>query len=124
MKEDATASSSSSSSAPGSYFGQLTMVWPETLSYRGSSWSPTHRADSSVLAEQVTLSLTPVERCNEPSALAAWFVNLVRPEIGADNATALQNLIGEKWEAGFRGLFEQVAQYRREQLEAALKQPS
>ena len=118
MKEDATVSSSS---APGSYFGQLIMVWPETLSYRGSSWSPTHRADSSLLTEQATLTLTPVERCSEPSALAAWFVNLVRPEIGPENATALQDLIVQRWEDRFQGFFEQVARYRREQLEAALK---
>lgn len=103
------------------YFNQLILVNPETLSYRSSPISPPKRADGNALAEQVTLTWKQVDQVDEPAALAAWMVNVVRPEIGPTSAQMLQNLIGQYWDAkgGFRELFEQVALYRRQQLAGA-----
>ena len=106
-------------SLPGSYFNQLILLKPETLMYRSSPISPSHRALFATVAEQVTVTWTPVEAENEPAAVAAWFVNVVRPEIGAENALALQQIIEAQWEGTFSTFFRNVADYRLDPGETA-----
>jgi hypothetical protein len=110
-------------SLPSAYFGQTILVRPETLFYRSSPISPPKRSDPAALAEQLTLTWNQVDEADAPAALAAWMVNLVRPEIGPTGTQMLQNLMEQHWTAngGFRELFEQVALHRRQQLETAAK---
>jgi len=100
------------------YFDHLILVKPETLMYRSLPVSPSHGSVAATLTQQVTLTWTPVTAEHEPSALAAWFVNLVRPEIGAENASALQRLIVAQWNDAFGAFFEQLADHRRSRDEA------
>jgi hypothetical protein len=107
-------------SSPGSYFNKLILLKPEMVMYRSSPISPSHRAlFATSVAEQVTVTWTPVEVENEPAAVAAWFVNMVRPEIGAENALALQQIIEAQWEGTFSTFFRNVADYRGNSGETA-----
>jgi hypothetical protein len=100
-----------------SYFNRLIVVNPESLAYRGSPVSPTSGYRSDALAHQVTIDWSHVGIEDEPSAMAAWFVNLVRPEIGPEAASDLQQLIQNHWCDGVGSLFVKVADYRHSQAQ-------
>jgi hypothetical protein len=96
-----------------SYFNELILAKPETLAYRGSPVSPTLGYSAGTAAQQVTLTWSNVNPEDEASALAAWFVNMVRHDIGPDNAAALQQIIQDHWNDAFGNFFQAVANYRR-----------
>lgn len=103
--------------SPGSplepFSGGLILPYPETLSYRSSSVSPKYHRAPNTLADQVTMSWKAVEEADEPAALAVWFLNLVRPEIGDEGVAKLQEMIEQHWADGFKDCFEKVAVHRR-----------
>lgn len=93
------------------------LLYPETLLYRQSPVSPPHRRDPNTLIDQLTLSWKPLDRADEPKALASWFVNLVRSEVGCAGAANLENIIRELWQSHFHDYFAELAIYRRGVME-------